>query len=344
MRERVTGRQGTRAAFGGLLSLSVAAAGSDWRGALLAVPVAVLAGWCWSRLSEIEGARCGWPRGPIASLYIIWCITLAGAVLGGAGERVTASLERDTGWVILLIWLPSLWLALGRPQVFGRAAEVFCLVGAAALGAVVLLSLGQVEWDRLLTPTGKLGESFLTAVGVSCCAAVAALTEGREERRGAWVGWSAACAGALAVICAVTAGVLGPTLAQTQERPFFLLCVGLSRTARVEGLVSAVWLVADTALLGLLFQTGRRMWQSMGLPTPGVGGAVTALAALAVGLWLGLTGRADRWLRQVVPLTGLILGGALPAAVLLWQKGRNRFGRGAHFGVEDPREGEDIGA
>ena len=344
MKDGIGARQGMRAAFAGLLSLSAAAAGLDWRGAVLAIPVAALAGWCWGRLAETSPDWSRWVRGPVASLYIIWCIALAGAVLGGAGARLTAPLERDTGWVIVLIWLPALWLALGKPDVFGRAAEIFYYIGVVALAAVILLSVGQVEWSRLLEPSGELGRSFLLASGVSCCGAAAALVSPREGEKKRRAGWSAASAGVLAVMCAVTAGTLGPVLAKSQERPFFLLCVGLGKTARVEGLVSAVWLVADTALLGLLFQTGRRMWRVMGLPNERAGAGIVALAALGVGLWLGLSGQAEWWLRDVVPLAGLALGGGLPAAALLWQKGRTRLARGAHFGVRQGKKGEDIGA
>lgn len=76
MDNRISARQLCVAAFTGLLAPAAAAAGGDWRGALLAVPVVVLAVWAGCAAAARPGGlsallRHGWGK-VLALLYIVW--------------------------------------------------------------------------------------------------------------------------------------------------------------------------------------------------------------------------------------------------------------------------------
>ena len=91
-------------------------------------------------------------------------------------------------------------------------------------------------------------------------------------------------------------GVLSPALAGALRDPFLTAVGVLGDTARLEGLVSALWLIPDLTLAGLLAQTwGRR-------PRP----AIAVVLALGVAL-MGM----DRFLSTEV------IGGVTSALVIL---------------------------
>lgn len=329
MKNGISARQLAVASFTGLLSPAAAAAGLDWRGAVLAVPVVLAAAWCWSRLGRGSGGWTGrwtgWAGKGLALLYVLWGLALAGAALGSAGSRITAPEGQGAGWVTALLWLSVLWMVRGKPAAFARAAEIFYLAMGAALVLVLLFGGAQVE-ERWLLAGGELWSSFLTAAGVGCCGVAALLLwdGGEEGETRRWIPWSGAGAVVTALLAAVTVGVLSPALAAAQTRPFFVMSVGLGKTARVEGLVSAVWLLADVTLAGLFLQCCRRLWGVISPHGARIAPWVLGLAALGAGLWLQGTGLAEAWLRGVLPLGGLVLGGVVPALACLCQKGRKR--------------------
>ena len=327
MKCKPTARQLAAAAFTGSLSLAAAVAGLDWRGALLAVPVVLASAWCWTRLGRGTGGWAGSWHGfggkVLSIIYIVWVLALAGAVLAAAGSRMTVPDGRREGWVSLLVWLCALYLAQGRPDAFGRAAELFRIAMTAALVVVVAFAAVQVKGRWLLAETGTLLPSFLIAAGVGCCGVAAPLLwEGGEQDARHWLRWGGAGAVAVVALSAVTVGALSPALAAGQTRPFFIMTVGLGRTARIEGLVSAVWLLADVTLLALLLHAGRRLWSVLGLPWTKGAPWVLSLVALGLSLAMQGAGLAELLLRGPLPLTGLVLGGGLPVLACLWQKYR----------------------
>ena len=330
MKNGLSARQLAVASFTGLLSPAAAVAGLDWRGALLAVPVVLAAAWCWGGLGDGGRGWLEWWRGAGGKLlslpYIVWALLFASAVLASAGARITAPDGNGAGWVCLLVWLPVLWMARGKPSAFGRAAEMFYLAMGAALVLVLLFGGMQVRSQWLLAQTGALWPSFLTAAGVGCSGVAAVLLwdGGKEGEPQRWLPWSGATALAAALLAAVTVGVLSPALAAAQARPFFVMTVGLGKTARVEGLVSAIWLLADVTLLGLLLQCARRLWSALGLPWTRGAPWVLALIVLGGALALQRTDLAGVLLRTVVPACGLVLGGLIPALACLWEKWRTR--------------------
>lgn len=325
MKGQASSRQLAVAAFTGLLSFSAATAGEDWRGALLAVPVILAVARCWERLGKDWMSRLGRPaQTALGLLYAAWAVVLSGAILAAAGSRITAPAGRDIGWAVALLWAPVLLLTRKSCSAYGRAAEIFYLAMLAAVTFVLVMGARQIRPERLLKPSDGFWTSVVTASGVGCSAVAAViLWRGNEkEGRPRWFAWSGSLAALTLLMRVVTVGVLGPTLAGEQERPFFLMAVGLGQTARVEGLVGAIWLLADITLAGLLMQCGKCVWM---LPGKNWSSWVLPIAGLGTSLLLSRTGVTGFCLEEVLPIVGLVLGGAVPVAYCLGGADNTRF-------------------
>ena len=93
----------------------------------------------------------------------------------------------------------------------------------------------------------------------------------------------------------MSADKLSPKVAVELEGPFFAAAGLLGDSARLEGLVSALWLLPDLTLVGLLCRSwGERRWPMLG-------------AALALGL--ALTGMTGALPRAALPLGSIALAG-----------------------------------
>ena len=121
----------------------------------------------------------------------------------------------------------------------------------------------------------------------------------RQDSRGlVWLGALGAASAGLALL---TAGLLHPHTAARLDAPFFTAAGLLGDSARLEGLISALWLLSDLTLAGLL----ARCWGEERQPT------LAALAALA----LALTGVLEHLPRELLCLGCLglaLLTAALP--------------------------------
>lgn len=324
MKNQISVRQLCVTGFAALLAPAAAAAGLDWRGALLAVPVVMLAVWLAAGAAGRDGGLLGglsrgW-RGVLALVYLGWGLLAAGTGLALCGQRLAASAGGGTFWLTVLAALPVLWLAAGKPEAFARAGEIFYLVMLAVMIAIVLLGAGQAEWKYLWKETGRIGTSFVTAAGVGCLGVYAVLLWNGKEKgeTGRWVRWSCAGGLALAVMAALTVGSLSPALAGAVERPFFVMTVGLGQTARTEALAACLWLAADTAFAGLMLQSGRALWGEVCKSGGGkwTGAALTA-AALGLALWEERRGAPEELVKGALAWGGLVLGAGVPGAVQL---------------------------
>lgn len=327
MKNRISARQLCAAGFTGLLSLSAAAAWIDWRGALLAVPVVAVSMYAAYIGAKQAGGLLKNPGGkPLALLYVIWSIFLAGAALALCGIRMSgAGSGSGPFWPAVLAALPVLWLAVGKPEAFARAAEIFYLVMLAVLVFIALLGADQLEPRWVLAPGEPLFSSFVAAAGIGCTGVYGVLLwNGKGTGEGQrFLAWSAAGALVLAGMAAYTAGSLSPALVGAVERPFFLMTVGLGRTARAESLTALLWLAADVTFMGLLIHGSRGLLRDvLGLRGEKWEGAVLTAGALAVSLGLERLKDLEGLLWRVIPAGGLFLGGAAP--ILLWVLGKMR--------------------
>lgn len=301
--ENLSSRQMAVAVLTGGLSAGAAAAGrADWRWLLLAAVLGTAAGWL---LLRRVGRRPLHPA--LRGLYCAWAVVLMADVLGRAARRVQQGLgsEENTGWLLVLLAVPLIWMGWGKAAAFFRAVEIFWLAALATVAAILLLGAPRIEWRWVLEPAGDWKSSLLagtltmsTGLFVLPILYKVAPEEGGTRRGLAWLGGLGLASAALS---ALAAGLLSPRVAARLDEPFFAAAGLLGDSARLEGLVSALWLLPDLTLAGLL----ARCWGEQRQP---------ALAAVAA-LGLALAGAADILPEAVLPLGCLslaILTAALP--------------------------------
>lgn len=273
--EKLSPRQLWVAALTGGLSAGAAAAGrTDWRWLLLSAALGIALGWLllW---------RMGHhPLHPaLKVLYAAWAAVLMADVLSRTANRIqqAAGKEGHTGWLLVLLALPLVWMGWGKAAAFFRAAEIFWLALLMTAGAVFLLGLPRVDWGWAMVPGGGWKES-LAAGGLTMSTGLFVLPHlykvepgQRRDRQGlVWLGALGAASAGLALL---TAGLLHPYTAARLDTPFFTAAGLLGDSARLEGLISALWLLPDLTLAGLL----SRSWGEGPRPA----GAAAAGLALA---------------------------------------------------------------
>lgn len=306
--EKLSARQLWVAALTGGLSAGAAAAGrADWRWLLLSTALGAALGWL---LLWRIGRRSLHPA--LRALYGAWAAVMLANVLGRTAERVQQAMGGGghIGWLLTLLAVPLVWMGWGKAAAFFRAAEILWLAVLAAAGVVLLLGLPRVNWNWALEPAGSWRDS-LAAGGLTMSAGLLVLPhlykineEPGSEFRG--LAWLSALGLASAALALLTAGLLSPAVAAQLDGPFFVAAGLLGDSARLEGLASALWLLPDVTLMGLLARTwGEKRHEP-------------ALAA-AVGLGLALTGAAaiPDW---VLSLAGL----GLAVLTALFPQGRDK--------------------
>lgn len=280
--EKLSGRQLAVAVMtGGLSTAAAAAGGADWRWMLAAVPLAAAAGWLL--LHRIGGS----PLHPaLRGVYCAWSVVLMADVLRRAAERIqlTVGNREGTGWLLILLALPLLWMGWGKASAFFRTAEIFWLAVLVMTAAILLLALPRIDWRYALEPAGSWQNALLSAAEVFSAGLFTlphlykvkdASDASGGVRRG--VGWLAALGVVSSALSLLTAGLLSPTVAERLDGPFFAAAGLLGDSARLEGLVSALWLLPDLILAGLLSRVwGERYWPALGV--------VLALGAAFIGI------------------------------------------------------------
>ncbi len=305
--EKLSGRQLWVAAVTAGLSTAAAVAGrADWRWMLLAAPLGVLIFWGVLRLIGTRPLFTGTRGKVLRVLYCGW----AAVLMAGAFERAAGRLQNvaegqwPVGLLMILLAIPLVWMGWGKSAAFFRAAEIFWLAAAITAGAVLAMGVLRVEWRYLIAPAAGWGESLLAGAEVLSVAVFllphiykVAPAPG-DERRG--TGWLAGLGVLAAALAALTAGVLSPAVAAKLDLPFFVAVGLLGKSARLEGLISALWLLPDLTLIGLLSRTwGERRWPAA---------AVLAALGLALAGWMG---RTPPWVLPAGSLVLVILTGAL---------------------------------
>lgn len=295
--EKLSARQLSVAVLvGGLSTAAAVAGGADWRWMLGAAVLAVAMGWLLLRRIENR------PLHPaLRAVYCAWSVVLMAEVLRRTAERVqqTAGDREGIGWVLVLLALPLLWMGWGKAAAFFRTVEIFWLAALVMTAAIVLLALPRLDWPYALKPVGDWRGSLSAAAEVFSAGLFALphlykVKDAPGARRG--LSWLAALGAVAAALCLVTAGLLSPAVAGRLDGPFFAAAGLLGDSARLEGLISALWLLPDLTLAGLMSRAwGEKRWPVLGV-----------LLALGV----SLTGLTGGW-----PVA-VLAGGSLALAVL----------------------------
>ena len=335
--ERIETRRLSAAAWGAVLAPAVAilpgmtarrAGEGAWLAPLVALPAALLLGWMLKRLARDGLAQTfvrllGGVFGRVLTIiYIMWALLLAGARLRLSGQRLLFTARREEGlWFYLgVLAIMAAWLAWGKAEGFVRAAAVYSRVLTFALLTVLGLTAFQIRPENLFPLWAEdvlpVLSGAVRVLGVLCYGVYAAfLWQGGDG--GGWERRTAGGCALLALLQLSVLGNLGAQLAAQLEDPFITLSkrVGVEGAfQRVESLVSALWLLGDLALLGLLLWACRRMMEVL---LPKQRGNRISLAGAAV--ILGSAGLLFReaivawWFEyEVAPVGNLVLGAAVP--------------------------------
>ena len=301
--EKLSPRQLTVAVMVGGLSTGAAAAGrADWRWLLVTAAVGAAAGWLLLRRA---GNR---PLHPVLrALYAVWAVVLMAGVLRRTAERLQAASGAGghIGWVLALLALPLIWMGWGKAAAFFRAVEIFWLGLLVTVAAILLLGLPRVDWGWVIEPVGTWRDSLElgTLIMSTGLFVLPYLYKVEEEPGGARRGlvWLGAMGMLSAALAALTAGLLSPAVAAELDGPFFAAAGLLGDSARLEGLVSALWLLPDLSLMALL----ARCWGEKRWP------ALAAIAALGLAL-SGVTGILPGTVLPLGCLTLAVLTAAFP--------------------------------
>lgn len=291
-----------------------------WLAPLAALPVLLLLVGAWGSLARREGLPAG-----LTIIYIVWALLLGAARLRLSGQRLQYTAQREANlWFFLLVLAGgAAWLAWGKREAFLRAAAVFGRVLTLALAGAVAFTLFQIRagnlfplWTQDILPALK---ASVPALGTLCHGVYGAFVW-TGEPGGVRARLGGGCLLLSALLLSVQ-GNLGAELAGALEDPFLTLSkqVGVEGAfQRVESLVSALWLLGDLALLGLLLWACRRLLPAQKGSWVAAGGAALML------LLAGTAFRAAVWAQwfeyALAPLGNLVVGGAVPCALYLNQR------------------------
>ena len=292
--EKLSPRQLWVAVMTGGLSAGAAAAGrADWRWLLLAAALGTAMGWL---LLRRVGRR---PLHPVLKgLYCAWAVVLLADVLKRTADRIrqAAGNGENAGWLMVLLAVLLVWMGWGKAAAFFRAVEIFWLAALVTVAAILLLGVPRVDWQWAMEPAGGWKESLLAgaltmSTGLFVLPLLYKVEPGPDGgRRGlVWLGALGLVSAALAM---VTAGLLSPAVAAELDGTFFAAAGLLGDSARLEGLVSGLWLLPDLTLAGLLAHS----WEARR----------PALAAV-IALGLALFGVTDILPEAALPLGCLAL-------------------------------------
>lgn len=306
--DRLSGRQLSVAALvGGLSHGAVFAGVTDWRWLLAGVPLAALVGWLLLRKARkgLFRGRSGWV---LAVCYWGWSAAMLSCVLQRTAQRLqqTNGSPGDGVWILVLMVLPLLRMAWGRSAPFFRMVEIFWLAAVVLLAGLMLFSVPRVEWRWLVSPMGGWRQS-LPGVVVTLSPLLFTLPYIYKVEGAVGWSWQAGLAGAVAALSAIAAGILSPAVAGQLPNSFFIASGVLGESVRAEGLVSALWLLPDLTLAGLL----SRSW----------GGRFGPICAVGLAALVALTGISNYF----SPLVLALGTAALAFLTLVFPEGKGKI-------------------
>ncbi|AEG60415.1 GerAB/ArcD/ProY family transporter [Desulforamulus ruminis] len=133
-----------------------------WISVLLATACGLLMAWLITRLGlyypdktifEYAGKIVGrWPGKAVGLLYILWFLHLNAEVIREYGELMTAAFMPDTPIIVfhLIVVALAAYAVRNGLEVLTRANEVFFPVILGSIILVLLLSIGNMDFNRLL--------------------------------------------------------------------------------------------------------------------------------------------------------------------------------------------------
>ena len=265
------------------------------------------------QIAKRWGRRAG--RG-LAALFFLWGLYVTAAHAARIGGRLSDGLRASPVLLTAVVLVLAGWLASGGVPAFARACEIFVLAVGFGFGLIVVFGAFRLEGAQVLlwdwrelaqVPRGALSMVGMLAVGGYLLFLLGDIRPEQRSRRRVLLRLGILFA-LLAAAVVLVLGRLGAPLAAEIDAPFFQMVSGLGFEGafqRLEGLVSALWVLGDVVLVGLLLLClGRLLGQMAGR------GEDRRLGWIAAGLaFLGSLNETywnQVWAGSVVPVGNLV--------------------------------------
>lgn len=222
-------------------------------------------------LGEQMAKRWGRRTGRVlAALFFLWGLYVTAAHAARIGGRLADGLRASPVLLTAVVLVLAGWLVSGGVPAFARSCEIFVLAVGFGLGLIVLFGIFRLEWTQVLlwdwgelsqVPRGALSTVGMLAVGGYLLFLVGDIRPEKGSRRRVLLRLGTLFV-LLAAAMVLVLGLLGAPLAAEIDAPFFQMVSGLGFEGafqRLEGLVSALWVLGDVVLVGLLLLCLRRL-------------------------------------------------------------------------------------
>lgn len=306
---------------------AAAAGGAGWLCPLLAGVIAVGLLLLVTKNSLLFGEKsfpkCAWGEKILLTLLLLWSLFLLMGHGARIGSRLSDSLRASPLLLTAALLALAVALTAGGLPAFARSCEIFALAVGFGFFLIVLFGLFRLRGEYLvlfrledLAAVPGRGLSCLGTAAVGSCALLflGDITPEKGGRR-FLVRRTGGFFLLLALSMALVLGRLSPALTEKVARPFFQMASGLGLEGafqRLEEVASALWLLGDVALLGLLLLAARRLLALL-LNRQERRGQLWLLAGLAflgsvpTGLWNRLLeGDTLPWLNLLAGVLGVV--------------------------------------
>ena len=335
------------------------AGAAAWLAPLMAALPALLLLWLAfrrpvkeKRLDFGQGLETAFGKGlgrGIALLFLMWGLFLLVVNAARCARRLTMA-EGTPVFFSAVVLVLAVWMATGGLPAFVRTCEIFYLAIAAGLVGIVILGGLRVQPEYVFlfsreelahVPMVALSVLGIVSIGLYGLFFAGSITV-RPGDRARVVRWIVIWFLILALILFLIIGTFGAPLVEETQRPFFQMVAGLGLTGafqRLEALVSALWMLGDVALLGLLLFGVKRLTAAVSGQQEQRWSVVLAGVMAFVGgeFMAGKKGLLELSQQSLMPLGSLIMGGVL-VLVFYWVQHKER---GAEKGSEKAEKKEE---
>lgn len=273
-------------------------------------------------------------------LSAMWMVMIMVVDLRFYAERYVSAVYPEAGKLVFYLAMAvlQLWIVREDLNCLLRAGKVFFWVVTLTLAAVLLLAIGKIRlynlWPVTDTSWREVGLGTIRLSTAISMAVPAGFLLGKVQwktRKSGAVWWVIALTGATMGIAVSILGVFGPELSQRLQVPFFTLAKEVSVTGameRLESIISAMWMMTDTALMGVLAFSAEQALRQVAGETKRPEWVRRILILVLVAACCALPKSAfdmDAGYQAIGMPLNIIIGYLIPGAALIVAKVRKRW-------------------
>lgn len=205
-----------------------------------------------------------------AVVFLLWGMFLLIVNTARSARRLTVAGGTPVFFSAVVLLL-VVWMVVKCLPSFVRACEIFYLAIGLGLVAVVLLAGIRLEpeYVMLFSTRELMGvpKATVSVVGILSVGLFSLFLAGditvRKGDAARCIRWVVALCVSFSLILLLILGTFGAPLASSMQRPFFQMVAGLGLSGafqRLEALLSALWMLGDISLLGLIPFSMKRLF------------------------------------------------------------------------------------